>query len=314
MRLLAMGVPVDHARCCDLHIAALKSVFPVKEPDLSPILGGEWEDGEKVASCMFALDTCVPALSSSSCVGHWIQAACEFAGVIISFVADSHDADAMLFRLQACSTFDADAAASRWAILLEFVRDVTCSDTDANADSWVQLRAHHAAHITRALVATCYQISGVELVEGGRCPRRVAARLIVSAGRCLAAVIALSEASGWRLVGSTLLADVLETLRLGTTPLVNAWKLPVKDSDDAAADDDVAEYLGLCAQVCDAASSFIVTSSSSSTKKTGAAPAASHARAVLKLQVIAASCLCASHSQSAASRTTAIAKSAILLY
>ena len=83
MRLLAMGVPVDHARCCDLHIAALKSVFPVKEPDLSPILGGEWEDGEKVASCMFALDTCVPALSSSSCVGHWIQAACEFAGVII---------------------------------------------------------------------------------------------------------------------------------------------------------------------------------------------------------------------------------------
>ena len=45
MRLLAMGVPVDHARCCDLHIAALKSVFPVKEPDLSPILGGEWEAG-----------------------------------------------------------------------------------------------------------------------------------------------------------------------------------------------------------------------------------------------------------------------------
>ena len=97
MRLLAMGVPVDHARCCDLHIAALKSVFPVKEPDLSPILGGEWEDGEKLASCMFALDTCVPALSSPSCVGHWIQAACEFAGVIISFVADSHDADAIFF-------------------------------------------------------------------------------------------------------------------------------------------------------------------------------------------------------------------------
>jgi hypothetical protein len=148
-------------------------------------------------------------------------------------------------------------------------------------------------------------------VEGGRCPRRVAARLIVSAGRCLAAVIALSEASGWRLVGSTLLADVLETLRLGATPLVNAWKLPMKGSDDAAADDDVAEYLGLCAQVCDAASSFITTSSSSSAKKSGAAPAASHARAVLKLQVIAYSCLCASHSQSAASRTTA--KFAILI-
>jgi hypothetical protein len=130
-------------------------------------------------------------------------------------------------------------------------------------------------------------------VEGGRCPRRVAARLIVSAGRCLAAVIALSEASGWRLVGSTLLADVLETLRLGATPLVNAWKLPMKGSDDAAADDDVAEYLGLCAQVCDAASSFITTSSSSSAKKSGAAPAASHARAVLKLQVTASSCLCA---------------------
>lgn len=168
------------------------------------------------------------------------------------------------------------------------MRDVACGDMSSAADTWVQLRAHHAAHITRALVATCYQISGVEVVEGGRCPRRTAARLIVCAGRCLAAVVALSEASGWRLVGSALLADVLETLRLGMTPLVNAWKLPVKDSDVAAYDGDIAEYLGLCTQVCEAVSSFIVSSSTAAaaTKKGGAAPAASNARAVLKLQVM----------------------------
>jgi hypothetical protein len=89
-------------------------------------------------------------------------------------------------------------------------------------------------------------------------------------------------------VGSSLLADVLETMRLGMTPLVNAWKLPIKNNEAAADDSDVAAYLGLCSQVCEAVSSFIVSTSSaaaSSTKKGGAAPAASHARAVLKLQV-----------------------------
>lgn len=167
------------------------------------------------------------------------------------------------------------------------MQDAACGNISA-ADTWVQLRAHHAAHITRALVATCYQISGVEVVDGGRCPRRVAARLIVCSGRCLAAVTALSEASGWRLVGSALLADVLETMRLGMAPLVNAWKLPVKENNAAAEDDDVATYLGLCSQVCEAVSSSLISSSTtaaSSTKKGGAAPAASHARAVLKLQV-----------------------------
>lgn len=173
-------------------------------------------------------------------------------------------------------------------MLLEFVRDVTCSDTGSKSDEWVQLRAHHAAQIARALVATCYQISGLEVGEGGRCPRRVAARLILCAGRCLAAVVALSEASGWRLLGSALLADVLETMRLGMTPLVNSWKLPVNDDDDAASAEDVAAFIGLCGQVCDASSSFIISSSASAatTKKGGCAPAASHARAVLKLQVI----------------------------
>ena len=78
---MALGHPADHARCCDLHIAALKSVFPAKEPDLSPLLGGEWEEVDKVVKCMFALETNVSASSSSSCVGHWIQAACEFVGV-----------------------------------------------------------------------------------------------------------------------------------------------------------------------------------------------------------------------------------------
>ncbi len=201
--------------------------------------------------------------------------------------AAHHDLDAIHTRLlQASSISDADAAASRWAMLLEFVRDVTCSDSGSNPDEWVQLRANHAAQIMRALVATCYQISGVEVGEGGRCPRRVASRLILCAGRCLAAVVALSEASGWRLLGTVLLADVLETMRLGMAPLVNAWKMPVNDGNDAAAADDVAAYLGLCAQVCDSASSFIISSSSSSsTKKGSVAPAASHARAVLKLQV-----------------------------
>jgi hypothetical protein len=71
-------------------------------------------------------------------------------------------------------------------------------------------------------------------------------------------------------------------------PLVNAWKLPVKENNAAAEDDDVAAYLGLCSQVCEAVSSSLISSSTtaaSSTKKGGAAPAASHARAVLKLQV-----------------------------
>jgi hypothetical protein len=117
----------------------------------------------------------------------------------------------------------------------------------------------------------------------------MSARLIVCSGRCLAAVIALSEASGWRLVGSALLADVLETMRLGMTPLVNAWKLPIKDDDTAADDADVAAYLGLCSQVCEAVSSFILSSAAAagaaSTKKGGATPVTSHARAVLKLQV-----------------------------
>ncbi len=203
--------------------------------------------------------------------------------------AAHHDRDCIHTRLlQASSIADADAASSRWAMLLEFVRDVTCSDAVSNSDEWVQLRANHASQIMRALVATCYQISGVEVGEGGRCPRRVAARLILCAGRCLAAVVALSEASGWRLLGTVLLADVLETMRLGMTPLVNAWKMPVNDGNDAAAADDVAAYLGLCAQMCDSASSFI-TSSSSLTKKGAVAPAASHARAVLKLQVTSSS-------------------------
>ena len=193
-------------------------------------------------------------------------------------------------------------------MLLEFVRDVTCSDTGSKSDEWVQLRANHAVQITRSLVATCYQISGVEVEEGGRCPRRVAARLILCSGRCLAAVVALSEASGWRLLGSTLLADVLETMRLGMTPLVHSWKLPVNDDDDAAAAGDVAAYLGLCSQVCDAASSFI-TSSSATTKRGGAAPAApaaSHARAVLKLQVINISEHHAPHSKPTAAAITAL--------
>jgi hypothetical protein len=81
MRLLSLGVPVNHALCCDLHIAALKSVFPVKEPDLGPLLGAEWEEADKALPCMFALDSCAPVPSSASCIGQWIQAACEFVGV-----------------------------------------------------------------------------------------------------------------------------------------------------------------------------------------------------------------------------------------
>ena len=81
MRLLSLGVPVNHARFCDLHIAALKSVFPVKEPDLCPLLGVVWEEGDKALNCMFALDSSAPAPSSASCIAHWIQAACEFVGV-----------------------------------------------------------------------------------------------------------------------------------------------------------------------------------------------------------------------------------------
>ena len=194
-------------------------------------------------------------------------------------------------------------------MLLEFVKDVTCSDTGSKSDEWVQLRANYAVQITRSLVVTCYQISGGQVEEGGRCPRRVAARLILCSGRCLAAVVALSEASGWRLLGGTLLADVLETMRLDMTPLVHSWKLPVNDDDDAAAAGDVAAYLGLCSQVCDAASSFITSSSSATTKKGGAAPAApaaSHARAVLKLQVIIISKHHAPHSKQTAAAFTAL--------
>ena len=83
MRLLSLGSPTDHARCCDLHVAALKSVFPVKEPDLSPLSGGEWEEGEKALHCMFALESCPPAPSSAACVAQWIQCACAFTGVMI---------------------------------------------------------------------------------------------------------------------------------------------------------------------------------------------------------------------------------------
>jgi hypothetical protein len=91
MRLLSLGVPVNHARSCDLHIAALKSVFPVKEPDLSPLLGGVWEEGDKALNCMFALDSCAPAPSSASCITHWIQAACEFVGVCGHNAASCHN-------------------------------------------------------------------------------------------------------------------------------------------------------------------------------------------------------------------------------
>jgi hypothetical protein len=259
----------------------------VKEPDLKALSLFEWDDGEKVVNCMFALDSCAPAPSAHSCVGQWIQAACEFVGVMMIHLCTISDnaADCSCCSLQAYSVFDVDAAASRWATLLQFLQDVSSGDTNSTADEWVQLRPHHAPHITRALVATCYQISGLEVVEGGRCPRRLAARLIVSAGRCLAAVIALSEASAWRLMGPALLADVLETMRLGVVPLVNAWKLPISD-DNPAADDDVAVYLGLCAQVCDAVSSFITSSSKSTPKKGSTASATLHARVVLKLQVI----------------------------
>ena len=64
------------------------------------------------------------------------------------------------------------------------------------------------------------------------------------------------------------MADTVEAMKLGLTPLVNAWKPQVKGNVDAAAaaaaddddDDKVAAHLGPCVQVCNDASLFITSS------------------------------------------------------
>ena len=70
-------------------------------------------------------------------------------------------------------------------------------------------------------------------------------------------------ASEWRLELLAFMADTVEAVRLGLTPLVNAWNPQVKGNVDAAAaddDDKGAAYLVSCVQVCNDASLFITSS------------------------------------------------------